>query len=267
MLSAFLAVSSALRLIAARRFYGIEPNQFISPLNFIVSFVLATIFIILIPFIFRRRKRGIRFIFRVVFIFSVFFGSLLTFSIWTSSIVALILTAILLVIWLIKPFVLLHNLIIMLTVAGFSAVLGLGFGPLMIIAFLVLFSVYDFIAVYKTKHMIKMVKETMSAGVLLGFAMPLKVSDAFSSLKKIKIGGNFLILGSGDIIFPLLLAVSLAPYGWLPAAIVVLFSLGGLLFSLFIFTTQKNRSPIPALPPIAFFSILGYLIIVLLQIV
>jgi len=69
-----------------------------------------------------------------------------------------------------------------------------------------------------------------------------------------------LVLGGGDIIFPLILCSSLIPQGIANSLIVGLFALVGLFVSFLFFIGQKTRKPIPALPPIALFSIIGYLI-------
>ena len=69
-----------------------------------------------------------------------------------------------------------------------------------------------------------------------------------------------MILGGGDIVFPLILCVSLTPQGVLKPLIVAFFAALGLGLSFYLFTSQKTRKPIPALPPIALFSIIGFLI-------
>jgi len=148
--------------------------------------------------------------------------------------------------------------------AGLGTVLGLNLTPLMVVSFLVLFSIYDFIAVYKTKHMIKMAKEMMTVGVILGFIAPSKLADLKIPLRKVKMGGKFLILGGGDVVFPMLLVVSLLPQGLFHSLIVAFFALIGLFFSFLIFISQKVRAPIPALPPIALLSLLGYLLTLLI---
>jgi len=51
--------------------------------------------------------------------------------------------------------------------------------------------------------------------------------------------------------------------GIVPALIVGGFSLLGLIASLLIFFLQKDKKPIPALPPIALFAIIGYIITML----
>jgi presenilin-like A22 family membrane protease len=131
---------------------------------------------------------------------------------------------------------------------------------MVVVLLLIVFSIYDIIAVYKTKHMIKMAKEFIEAKAIPGLILPQKFSEVSVPLKEVKMGGRFLVLGSGDIIFPLLLVSSLVPEGIKKSFIVAFFATLGLLVSISIFLSQKTRKPIPALPPIALFSIIGFLI-------
>jgi presenilin-like A22 family membrane protease len=112
--------------------------------------------------------------------------------------------------------------------------------------------------------MVVMAKEMIDKKVILGFIIPKDIKFFKDKLDKVKPGGNFLILGGGDIVFPNLLAVSVVPFGFLKALIIVLFSLIGSLFSYWIFANQKNKEPIPALPPVALFTIIGYFVALLL---
>jgi presenilin-like A22 family membrane protease len=148
--------------------------------------------------------------------------------------------------------------------AGIGAILGLSFRPEIIILVLITLSVYDFIAVYKTKHMIKMAKSMLEQGTIMGLIIPPSISDFKESIKKVEPGGRFVILGGGDIVFPLLFSASLIPHSILKAIIVALFAVLGLAFSFSLFIFQKKREPIPALPPIALFSIIGYIITLLI---
>ena len=166
--------------------------------------------------------------------------------------------------WLKQPSVLIHNICIILGIAGLGASLGLRLEPVMTAILLIAFSVYDFIAVYKTKHMVKMAKEMIEHQAVLALVIPRGLSGFKGELKGIKTKGKYLILGGGDIAFPLLLSVSLLRQGILPSLVVAVFSLIGLLLSFLIFTSQKIKRPIPALPPITLFSVLGLLITFLL---
>jgi presenilin-like A22 family membrane protease len=257
-LAMILGIFSGLKLMKIRQILKEPPAQPVSPLDFLTAFFIATLFILLIPLVFRKRKFKAG-VFKAIFVFIAFLGGTLALAFWLPDYLALGIMIFLILAWLKFPLPLLHNLIIILTIVGLSVVLGLSLEPLMVIAFLALFSIYDFIAVYKTKHMVKIAKEMIFSGVVLGFIASNKFSDLISSLKKLEPGGKFFILGAGDIVFPLLLVVSLIPQGIGPALITGFFALFGFLFSFLIFATQEKRAPIPALPPIAFFSILGYL--------
>ena len=105
-----------------------------------------------------------------------------------------------------------------------------------------------------------MAKEMIEQKTILALVIPPSLSEFQAGLGEIKPGGRFLILGGGDIVFPLLLCASLIPIGILNSIIVAIFALIGLLASFWFFISQKIRQPIPALPPIALFSIIGFLI-------
>ncbi len=235
----------------------------LSLLDFLIYFVIITVFVVLLSFLKKFQKtKGV--IYKGIFILAIFGGGTMVLSVWTGDILALVVIGVLIYFYFKKQQIYLHNLIVILGLAGAGSVLGLQLTSKMIIVLLIVLSIYDFIAVYKTKHMIKMAKEMVQKGVVLGLIVPLEFLDFKESVKKIKPGGKFLILGGGDIAFPLLLAVSLVQSGIWDSLIVGLFSLIGLFVSFFIFCVQKTRSPIPALPPIALFSVIGYLIVVLI---
>jgi len=227
--------------------------------QFILNFLLATLFILLIlRFVKFEKEKGT--IFKILFILAVSFGGLLFLETWLPEPLSLIFVFVLIFWWLKKPSVLIQDLLIILGIAGTGSILGLSLNPLMVIALLIIFSIYDFIAVYKTKHMVRMAKAMLESRAILAIVIPPNIFGFRESLEKIQPGGKFLILGGGDIAFPLIFSVSLIPSGIFNSLIVALFSLIGLFASFWFFTKQKERKPIPALPPIAFFSIIGYLI-------
>jgi presenilin-like A22 family membrane protease len=225
----------------------------------ILSFAIVLVLVFLI-IRFVKFKRGKGVLFKFFFIAPVFLGGVSFLSLWIGDIFAFILISILIIYWIKKPNILVHNLLLIIGMVGVGSVFGLSLDPLVVVFLLAIFSIYDIIAVYKTKHMIRMAKEMVQAGAIPGLILPPKVSEIRAPLKNIKVGGRFLILGGGDIVFPLLLVVSLVPQSILYSIIVALFSIVGLLVSFLIFALQKTRKPIPALPPIATLSIIGYLI-------
>jgi len=257
-LTLILGITAAFRIV---KFFEIQEVSIpqMSLGRFILNFLLATLFIFLIAK-FLKFKKGKAIIFKILFSLSVFLGGSLLVNVWIPDVFALTLMAVLILFWLKKPSVFVQDLLVVLGIAGAGSVLGLSLSPLTVIAFLIIFSIYDWISVYKTKHMIKMAKEMIESKAILGLVIPPDVSNFKSSLETVQPGGKFLILGGGDIVFPLLFCSSLVREGVLSPLIVAIFSLIGLFAGFYFFISQKTRQPIPALPPIAFFSILGYLI-------
>ena len=227
--------------------------------RFIFSFLIVTLFILLITY-FLKFKKGKGIIFKIIFVSVTFLGGLLFFEDWLSEPIPFLLLISLVFWWWAKPSILNQDILIILGIAGVGSTLGLALQPLIIIALLIIFSIYDFIAVYKTKHMVKMAKEMIEQKALLALVIPSNISGFRANLNEVKSGGKFLILGGGDIVFPLLFCSSLIPSGFLNSIIVAIFSLIGLFVGFYFFAKQKVRQPVPALPSIALFSIIGYLI-------
>ncbi len=255
-----LGIAAAFKINKILEFEKIVLPQ-ISFWKFILYFLFATLFIFLISH-FVKFKKGKGIFFKAIFILATFGGGFLLLNCWIPGLPALILMVSLAFWWLKRPSVLNQDLCIILGIAGIGSSLGLSLIPLMVIALLLIFSIYDFIAVYKTKHMVKMTKEMIESKAILALVVPPDFSDFKESLEKIQPGGKFLILGGGDIVFPLLFCASLipSPFGIFNSLVVAIFSLIGLFIGFWFFTSQKTRKPIPALPPIAFFSIIGFLI-------
>lgn len=227
--------------------------------KFILYFLLTTLFVFLVSF-FLKFQKGKNLIFKMIFILTIFLGGITFLSAWLPDIISLILIIILILWWLKKPSILIQDLCIIFGIAGAGSILGLSLNPQILVFLLIIFSIYDWIAVYKTKHMVRMAKKMIESKAILALVVPQNFPGFQESLGEVRPGGKFLILGGGDIVFPLLFAASLIPFGILDSLIVALFALIGLSFSFFFFISQKVRKPIPALPPIAFFSIIGYLI-------
>lgn len=225
--------------------------------------VIAIFFVLAVSFFVKaKRQRGI--IFKIIFVLTIFFGGVLSLDLWLGDIGAFVVMGFLVFWWLKQPSVLIHNICMVLGIAGAGGVLGIRLTPEMVIILLLLFSIYDFIAVYKTKHMVKIAEDMIEAKAPTAFVIPQRVSGFKANLAKVKPGGDFLVLGGGDVVFPTLFCASVVPEGIMPVILVAIFSIIGLLFSFLIFTNQKVRRPMPALPPIALFSIIGYIIAVML---
>jgi len=249
-------IATAFRLIEIFKIQKVEIPQ-ISFLKFIFYFLLTT-FLILFIIKFVKFKMGKGMIFKTFFILGVSLGGLIMLEPCLPEPLPLIFILILIFLWFQKPSILVQDFLIVLGIAGTGSLLGLSMNPLTVIALLIIFSIYDWISVYKTKHMVKMAKEMIEHRAILALVVPPNISGFRENLIEVQPGGKFLILGGGDIVFPLLFCASLVPQGILSPLIVAIFSLVGLFVGFYIFSHQKTRQPIPALPPIALFSIFGY---------
>lgn len=225
--------------------------------------VLALFFIF-----FSKYQKVARFSFKLFLVLIVFSG--------TSTIIGMILgtpwdiwvTFLIMVVFLSIKNVLTHNVGIILAVAGIGSLLGLAISPRTAVIIMVALSFYDIIAVYVTGHMVKMAKTMMESGAIFGFIIPSRMSGFLSHKREaqtqVGAGGQFMILGSGDIGLPVILASSVAKYSLNGAIIVAVFSLAGLFLTHLIFVNQKERKPMAALPPIATMAIIGYLLATIL---
>jgi len=257
-LSLALGILASIRLNEIFKSLEITPSR-ITIWQFIIYFILVTLLLVLVVYFLKFRK-GKKIFFKGMFLFTVAFGNLLFFGLWLPGILSFGLVILLIILLLKINSLVIHNLVLIFAIAGVGASLGLRLKPEMVILLLLIFSVYDYIAVYKTKHMVKIAKEMVTQKAILGIVIPQEISELQTRIKKVKPGGRFLVLGAGDIIFPLILSSSLVPQSISNSLIVALFSLIGLFFGFLIFISKKIRQPMPALPPIALFSIIGYLI-------
>lgn len=235
----------------------IEPQSF-SWDGIVIALALVSVFI-LISMKFKRLSAVSLKFFLVLVVFSgsqIIIGSLVNSPwdlIWALLIVSIFLTI---------HNVLVHDISIVLGIAGISSILGITINPETAVGLLVALSFYDILAVYWTKHMVYMAQGMIESGAIFGFVIPFEIKDIFNhkSEARLKLGEKFMILGSGDIGLPLILASSLAVVSVRQAAITSLFALGGLFLTHLIFVNQKSRRPMAALPPIATMTIIGYLV-------
>ncbi len=228
--------------------------------EFVIAFALVTLLLIL----FLRILKGNLF-FRGLFVLVIFLGCFIFFNILVSNTVALSLVILALLLRYVFPKVWLHNLVIGLATAGIGASFGLSLPLAAVLIIIFILSLYDYVAVYKTKHMVEMFRELLARKVIFALILSEKFKDWFVDFRKIQPRSKFLFLGTGDIVLPLILAVSALSYGLESAIFVVGGSLVGVVVLHAIFTSQPKRTPMPALPPLAFFSVLGFLISLLIK--
>lgn len=164
------------------------------------------------------------------------------------------------------PTVLSHNIAIMFGIGGIAAVLGLSVNPMVACAILAVLSIYDIISVYRTGHMVALAGRMLETGAVFGFLVPQRAATLFMRRDEALRTRNVMMLGSGDIGLPLMLAASAVTTSLGASLVVSVAALGGLAFMHWMFAHQKHPAPMAALPPIALASILGYVLASLLNI-
>ncbi len=229
---------------------------------FFVAFLLATTVLLLVLRFLKGPKSLALF-----FGFVLFVGIRLVFDAFLPVLYGIVLAVIIVMLRFWKPTVLIHNIAIFIALAGVSAKLGTLLPVLAVIIILAILSVYDVIAVFKTKHMVKMFKGMISQGLPIGIVIPEDVGLLNRQMKSVsaeklkeKSRKTFIMLGGGDLSFPAVFAVSaLAHYGWTVALAIVAGAMVGMI-SIHFLLLKKNIRALPALPPIAAGSILGFVI-------
>jgi len=225
---------------------------------------ILVVFFLFFSFIILRGKRLSGILLQFFFLVVIFFGLQLFFESFVPAPYNVLFAILVFLLIVTVRTVLTHNIAVLIGVAGISAIFGLNIRPEAGVILLALFSVYDVIAVYKTKHMVKFAERMIESGVIFGFLIPTRWRDFFLRAIEVRPGSQFMILGSGDIGLPIILISSLVSVSLFGAIFISLFSFIGLFVTHLIFVNQKERRPMAALPPIATFSIIGYLIFFLL---
>lgn len=136
----------------------------------------------------------------------------------------------------------LRNLVTILLTAYIGALIGTGLGVIPVALLVALLVVYDFIAVFKTKHMVTLAKAVTKKNLSFTYAIPTK-EHQFE-------------LGTGDIAIPLAFAASVMqdyslhwayPTYALPALAMLVASLIGLMITLE-YSSKNIGKALPALP-------------------
>jgi len=155
--------------------------------------------------------------------------------------------------------------------AGLAFVLGVFLGLWAAAIFLAIFAIYDYISVYRTKHMVGLAKMALDLDLPMLFVIP---SEPMSGEVKIDIGEGgrdqgAMALGFGDIAFPGIMVVASWVYGHgihhgLPFA---LFPIAGGVAGMLYLMFGDVKKPAPGLPFINTGVILGALLSYLIFVV
>ena len=210
-------------------------------------------------------KLFLRLLFALLFAWGAFIATVLYLHVALSVIIAVIFAAF----WFFIPLVWLHDLALVLALASLGAVFGRFITPWTVMALILLLAIYDLLAV-RFRFMLWMADRLSKINALPALIVPKKYSEWSLNLKKYEgkvVEANpadrrYSILGGGDIAFPCLLTASVYfAQGLAPGVIIALFGLLGLVCVYVIQAIFLKGKPIPALPPIAIFTLIGLPII------
>ncbi len=173
------------------------------------ALLIGTILILLLI------KFGLIKIWKLWFFLSVFACLTVAFAAFMPKLMAVIISFLLTWVKVYKPEVIIHNLTEIFVYGGLAAI----FVPIINLSaafiLLIIISLYDMYAVWKSKHMVKMAKFQSKTNVFAGLLIPYnkgkvirKTSQKKSRQKQhlIKIKVKNAVLGGGDIGFPLMFA-------------------------------------------------------------
>lgn len=260
-LSLFIGIFSAHNYIPIVESSILEPPSFGWD-----GLVIFLVFFIILMLLMARFKKLNAIALKFFLLLVVFSGSQIVAGSIVSSPWDLFYALIVAAVFMLVHNVLVHNISVMLGIAGVSSMLGITIAPDTVVALLVILSFYDILAVYWTKHMVYLARGMVESGAIFGFVIPFDIKDIFyhKATAKEHMGEKFMILGSGDVGLPLIMVSSLAVISPQQALIVGGFSLIGLFITHLLFVNQDGRKPMAALPPIATMTIIGYVVTQLL---
>ncbi len=219
---------------------------------YLFGMIIFTTIIFLVIIKFRRTKK----LLWAMEMLAIFSTSLIVFSSFFPNdyTIALILTAIIFALryGLVKN-ILMRSIAAGIAVAGAGAYIGISLGLIPLIVFVTILSLYDIVAVFFTKHMVQIGKESTQNNFAFTIAIPTKQH-------------NF-ELGNGDLVIPLAIAASVMTngpfhYNWLVSGLILGMSFLGL--GLSIHFVSKYKTPMPALPPQVMLMLLAILLGMLL---
>ncbi|MDO8567143.1 MAG: presenilin family intramembrane aspartyl protease [Dehalococcoidales bacterium] len=265
----FLAAEALTVYTAFREKDFVEVNQIESP-QYTLAYPVVYFFDVVSvmgAILFLIPVSKLRLVLKAMFAFLFAWGTFVVLGLSLPFYVAISVAAVAGLFWLFKPKVWLHNLLMILALVSAGTVFGFVLSPWAAMGSMLVLSIYDFLAV-RFGYMLWMARKLSESDTLPVFLIParfsawkmhMRANQAFTTATGER---EFSILGGGDIGFPLLLMVSVFfGYGTGNALIVAGFAVIGLISAYLIQIYLLKGKPMPALPPITFWSLIGFLIV------
>jgi presenilin-like A22 family membrane protease len=198
-------------------------------------------------------------LFQALFTFAMLSGAWFVADIYLAPELALIAGSLVILSRFLWKSALTANLTLVIGVAGIAASIAADLSPNAVLVLLAALSFYDIVAVYRTRHMVKMFRALSSHGVVLAFVLtPLRLRD-LAARPDDGSSGRAMLLGTGDVALPAMLAAAALRAGIVPAVASLAGAAAGFALMFMLFLAQPKRAPMPALPPIALGATVAYL--------
>ncbi len=225
------------------------------------SIIIATIVLLLIIKYIRKLP-----ILKILEHIVVFLTLSLFISLFIQDIFAILIAVFLIIIKELWKNFLLRNLIVSIMVGFIGGYIAYALGILPIVVLLLLVAIYDYIAVFKTKHMVYLAQNIVDKNTV--FTYELRTSDkplqktvenvnSISSNKKIK---SKFDLGTGDFALPLIAIVKFTFINIYLGLFCFLFVIIALLLTIFYLINNENAKALPAIPLQAIIILIFYVI-------
>ncbi|MCX6744418.1 MAG: presenilin family intramembrane aspartyl protease [Candidatus Parcubacteria bacterium] len=172
----------------------------------------------------------------------------------------IIFLVVLFIYWYLYKNVLIHDILIMFSLSAIAVIFGGNIMPSAGILILIFLAVYDFWAVYKTSHMVQMFQRLAESKAYFTIIIPQNYHGLFRKIQTVSPETEFMFLGTGDLAIPAMFVVSCLQINLLTSLITGLGTIFGFILLYIIFVTQKERRPMPGLPPIVLGTLLGNLL-------
>ncbi|MBI2654507.1 hypothetical protein HYX02_06925 [Candidatus Woesearchaeota archaeon] len=250
--------------------YGLErpevKNQSASFIYIMLAVLIGTLLLLFIV------KTNITLIWKLLFFLSVSITLSVALAAFLNVYVAGILAVVVSLLRLYKPNAIIHNISEIFIYGGIAAILVNIFNLFAAFMLLAVISIYDYIAVFKTRHMIKLAEFQSKSKVFAGLFIPyekgkISMKQTAQKLQTKKPKLKVAVLGGGDIGFTLIFAGVVMKglmlkeavlIGFLKTMIIPVFVSIALLFLLL--KGQENKF-YPAMPVLSLGCVLGYLVV------
>ncbi len=190
-LSAFYIITGIFALMISPHYAeaGVKafenPSEVSNSIYYFLMIIVFTVFILLLA-----KFKGFL---KIIFYSLIFLTYIYAFTPFL-GITSIPISLLLLILLIKKRNWIIINISALLIASTITAIFGISFEPLPAIILLLALAVYDFVAVYKTGHMIKLADSVSELSVPILFVIPRKDKNA--------------IMGVGDAVIPNILAVS-----------------------------------------------------------